>query len=143
MCKAPKTLSPPQGKAGPANEPSPFPPAANQYYLRPMPRTLTLKKRVTALYEGDSAAAHRFRYGLLVFDIVTITFLIASSFLQSRGTEVLDAVIGVFLLADIAARLWIATERLKTLFHPLFLIDLVVVFSLLAPIVGEGFAFLR
>lgn len=104
---------------------------------------MTLKKRITALYEGDSAAAHRFRYGLLVFDLVTITFLIASSFLQSTGTEVLDAVIGVILLADIAARLWIATARLKTLFHPLFLVDLVVVFSLLAPIVGEGFAFLR
>jgi len=108
-----------------------------------MPRSLTLKQRLTALYEGDSRAAHRFRYGLLVFDLVTITFLIASSFLQSKGTELLDAVIGVLILADVAVRLWIASDRLKTLFHPLFLVDLVVVFSLLAPIVGEGLAFLR
>ena len=109
----------------------------------PRSRPITLKKRLTALYEGDSAAAHRFRYGLLVFDLITISFLIASSFLQSRGTELLDAVIGVLILADVAVRLWISTERLKTLFHPLFLVDLVVVFSLLAPIVGEGLAFLR
>ena len=108
-----------------------------------MPPAMAIKERITALYEGDSAAAHRFRYGLLAFDIVTITFLIASSFLHSKGTEYLDAAIGVVILADVAARVWITSDRWKTLLHPLFLVDLVVVFSLLAPIVGEGLAFLR
>ena len=102
-----------------------------------------MRERITALYEGDSEAAHRFRYGLLVFDVVTITFLITSSFLHWRGTEYLDAAIGLVILADVAARLWIADNRLKCILHPLGLVDMVVVFSLLAPIIGEGLAFLR
>lgn len=106
-------------------------------------RAVGLKERIRALYEGESERAHRFRYGLLVFDLFTITFLIASSFLHSRGTEYLDAAIGVIILADVAARIWIADNRVKCLLHPLGLVDLVVVFSLLAPIIGEGLAFLR
>jgi hypothetical protein len=31
-------------------------------------------------YEADSPPAHRFRYGLLVFDVVTVIFVVASSF---------------------------------------------------------------
>ena len=27
------------------------------------------------LYKGESIRAHRFRYGLLIFDLITITFL--------------------------------------------------------------------
>lgn len=102
-----------------------------------------LRERVRALYEGESETAQRFRYGLLVFDLVTITFLITSSFLHWRGTEYLDAAIGLVILADVLARLWIVDNRLKCLLHPLGLVDLVVVFSLLAPIIGEGLAFLR
>ena len=51
-----------------------------------------IRERIRTLYEGDSAAAHRFRYGLLAFDITTIVFLIASSFLHTGGTEYLDLV---------------------------------------------------
>lgn len=102
-----------------------------------------LKARLEELYEGTSFAAHKFRYGLLIFDLLTIAFVIASSFLHSRGTEILDAVIGVFLVADFAARLWISRNRMKMLASPFGIIDLVVIASLLAPIVGEGLAFLR
>lgn len=101
------------------------------------------KERISKLYEGRSAAAYRFRYGLLAFDIFTILFLIVSSFLHSEGTEYFDAAIGLVILADVMARLWIARNRLKALLNPLGLVDLIVVFSLLAPIIGEGFAFLR
>lgn len=104
---------------------------------------MPLKAKLKELYDGDSPDAHRFRYGLLVFDIVTITFLVVSSFLHSTGTELLDAVIGVVLLADFAARVWIARRRMRMLLHPFGIADLVVIASLLAPIVGEGLAFLR
>ena len=95
------------------------------------------------LYEGDSAAAHRFRYWLLAFDIITITFLIASSFLHSQGTEYLDLVIGILILADVIARIWISETPWKTLVHPFGLLDIIVIISLLAPLIGEGLAFLR
>ena len=102
-----------------------------------------LKDRLTELYEADTPAAHRFRYGLLIFDLSTIAFVIISSFLQSKGTEVLDAVIGVLLLGDFLARLWISRERMKMVFSFYGIIDLLVIVSMMAPVVGEGLAFLR
>jgi len=102
-----------------------------------------LKARLKVLYDGDTPAAHRFRYGLLVFDLVTIAFVIVSSFLQTPGTEIADAVIGVILMADFLARLWIARSRFRMLFSLYGLIDILVIVSMLAPIVGEGLAFLR
>ena len=103
----------------------------------------TLREGIHDLYEGSSTTAHRFRYGLLAFDVFTILFLIVSSFLHARGTEFLDAAIGIIILADVVARVWISPSRWKPLLHPLGLLDLVVIASLLAPLVGEGLAFLR
>lgn len=103
----------------------------------------SLRARLTELYNGDTPAAHTFRYGLLIFDLATIAFVIVSSFLPSKGTETLDAVIGAFLLADFAARLWISRQRLRMVFSFYGVIDLLVIVSMLAPIVGEGLAFLR
>lgn len=102
-----------------------------------------LRVKVRALYEGNTEAGYKFRYGLLVFDFFTIGFVILSSFLHAQGTEVVDAIIGFFLVIDFAARLWISPNRLKMLTSPFGLIDIVVIISLLAPVVGEGLAFLR
>ncbi|MDK9696053.1 MAG: ion transporter [Siculibacillus sp.] len=103
-----------------------------------------MKALVRDLYEGESLRAIRFRYGLLIFDVVTVLFLVASSFTDRSFTvEVIDAVIGVVLVVDFVARLWIAGDRIAELVHPLGIADIVVIVSLLAPIVGEGFAFLR
>ncbi|MCU0802960.1 MAG: potassium channel family protein [Rhodobacteraceae bacterium] len=103
-----------------------------------------LKSRIRALYEGPSVAAQRFRYGLLAFDLATIAFLIATSFM-TRGThtEGIDTVIGLIMLADVLARLWISPHPLRELVHPYGLADVAVVVSLLAPLWGEGLAFLR
>lgn len=103
----------------------------------------SLKQRVTTLYEGTTPAAHRFRYGLLVFDLVTITFVVASSFLHTKNTEYADALIGVLIALDFFARLWISGDRRKMLMSPFGVIDIIVMVSLLAPLVGEGLAFLR
>ncbi|MFN4143850.1 ion channel [Aestuariivirga sp.] len=105
--------------------------------------TAGLRQRIAALYEGDTPEAHRFRYGLLIFDVTTIAFVVISSFLHWRGTEIIDAVIGVVLLADFLARLWISENRRKMVLGPYGIIDIIVIASMLAPIVGEGLAFLR
>jgi voltage-gated potassium channel len=102
------------------------------------------RKKLTGLYEGDSARAHRFRYGLLVFDIFTICFLVATSFTShSPAVEIVDAIVGFLLLVEFLGRLWICASKLKFLISPFGIADVVVIASLLAPIVGEGFAFLR
>ena len=103
-----------------------------------------MKKLLLELYEGDSHRAVRFRYGLLIFDVATILFLVGSSFVQDRlPLEIADAVIGIGIVADFSARLWISRHRTADLVNPLGIADVIVIISLLAPIIGEGLAFLR
>ena len=109
----------------------------------PTARPKSLRERIWILYEGDVPAGHRFRYALLAFDLATIAFVIATSFVQWDGTEYVDAAIGVILLLDFAARLWIAKRPLRVVLSVYGIIDIVVIVSMLAPIVGEGLAFLR
>lgn len=42
--------------------------------------TSPFRERLRLLYLGRSLAAHRFRYALVAFDIVTILFIIGTSF---------------------------------------------------------------
>ena len=100
--------------------------------------------RLRDLYEGDSFEAHRFRYGLLVFDIVSILFIIVTSFVpQTSLVEVLDVVFGLLILADLSARLAISPQRWRNLLHPMTWVDILAIISFLAPIAGEGAGFLR
>jgi len=100
--------------------------------------------RLRELYEGDSPEAHRFRYGLLLFDVATILFIVITSFLpRFRSLEWIDVVIGLCVLADFSARLLISQHRWKDLLHPITLADLAAIVSFLAPVVGEGIGFLR
>lgn len=99
---------------------------------------------VRELYEGDTPRAHTFRYVLLAFDLCTILFVVATSF-TPRGTavEVIDAVIGLLILADFIARLVLSRKRLTSLMNIGTLADIVAIVSFLAPIAGEGLGFLR
>jgi voltage-gated potassium channel len=103
--------------------------------------TLTLLRD---LYEGHGTRAHRFRYGLLAFDIAAIVFVIASSF-SGRGpaVAVIDTALGMVMLADFAARLAIAPRRLRFLSRPGTFLDVAVIVSFIAPLAGEGLGFLR
>jgi voltage-gated potassium channel len=104
----------------------------------------SLRARLRALYEGPSPAADRFRYALLAFDLMTVTWLIASSFLP-RGVHntTIDLAIGCVFLVDLLARLWISRHPRRDLVSFWGIADLLVIFSLLFPIWGEGLAFLR
>jgi voltage-gated potassium channel len=105
---------------------------------------LVSKALLLDLYEGDTKRAVRFRYGLLAVDFLTICFLILSSFYYgSVFVEVLDFAFGLFFAAEYVARLSIASRRLAFALKFTNVIDLVVVLSFLAPLLGESFAFLR
>jgi voltage-gated potassium channel len=106
--------------------------------------TVTWRIWLRRLYRGDAPQAHRFRYGLLAFDIITILFITVTSFLpRSQTVEVIDVVIGLAILADMAARFIISKNKLRHLLHPMTVVDVVTVISFLAPITGQGGAFLR
>jgi voltage-gated potassium channel len=96
------------------------------------------------LYEGESGRAVRFRYGLLLFDLLTISFLVVTSFVKgSFFLELIDTGIGLLVLGDFLARLWLSRRRLHDLLHPLGLADIAVIVSFLAPVSGHGVGFLR
>ncbi len=100
--------------------------------------------RLRDLYDGESEAAHRFRYAILAFDFATIGFVVFTSFVERRQwIAVVDVVIGLLLLADFTARTVIDRNRLRTLSRPIAWADIASIASFLAPLAGEGFGFLR
>ena len=95
-------------------------------------------------YESATPEGYRFRYALLGFDIVTILFIVGTSFVSRTALiESLDVVFGLIILLDFTARLAISQRRLRDLLHPATLADAAAIISFLAPLVGEGAAFLR
>lgn len=104
-----------------------------------------LKKAVELLYTGRSRTAARFRYALMVFDVATVTFFIYTVPLQPK-TNILaiDSALGVVILMDFLARLWIAPSKLRMLRQIYTLADILVILSLLlAPFIAHNLAFLR
>jgi voltage-gated potassium channel len=95
-------------------------------------------------YESDNQPAHRFRYALLAFDILTVVFVVGSSFArESRWVEALDVVFGLLILADFTSRWLISRHRLRELLHPTTWADAIAILSFLAPLAGEAGGFLR
>ena len=103
-----------------------------------------LKKGIRRLYEGAMPNGVRFRYALLAFDIVTVLFIIATSFLPSHKiVEALDVLFGLVILADFSARLLVSPHRLREFTRFSTWTDLVAIVSFLAPLAGEAGGFLR
>lgn len=102
------------------------------------------RQTLRRLYEARTAAGRRFRYGLVALDVVTILYIIATSFLEhGRITGIIDAIFGVVLLADFVARMALARQPWREWLHPSTWADVAAIISFLAPILGEGLAFLR
>jgi voltage-gated potassium channel len=103
-----------------------------------------LKKSTYLLYHGRAKRAVLFRYALLCFDIVTISFFVASSMVPLTPIVlVIDFCIAGVLIVDFIVRLWIAESRRGFLFQFMTLADLIVIATLLVPLLLENFAFLR
>ncbi|WP_375259425.1 ion channel [Citreimonas sp.] len=104
-----------------------------------------LKRSIRLLYRGDSRRARRFRYGLIVFDTLTILYFIATAALpHGQITTIADIVFGLLILLDLLARFWIADNRRREFTRIYTLADVVVVISvLLAPLFSANLGFLR
>lgn len=92
----------------------------------------SLKKTLKSLYLGRSRRATLFRYFLIAFDLVTILFFLATVAMQLTPTlMVINTVLGLLILADFAARLWVAEDRAKMLRQVYTMADIIVVGTLL------------
>lgn len=104
-----------------------------------------LKKTLNNLYTGSSQRATNFRYGLIAFDLTTIAFFIVTApAFPTPFILTVDFIIGLIILADLLARLWIAPEKSRMLRQLYTLADVLVILTLLlAPFISTNFAFLR
>jgi voltage-gated potassium channel len=102
------------------------------------------RDRLNHLYNGRTTTSVYFRFGLIAFDVVTISFFVMTSMVElSTWIIALDLMIACVLSLDFGSRLWIAKKRLNYLVQPISLLDLVVILVLLAPTLIENLAFLR
>ena len=103
-----------------------------------------LDYQINGLYNGISRRSRYFRWSLLVFDSITILyFVVASFFHHVDDLHRVEETIGVIYLLEFMARLFISRQRLRDIFSPVGLADLIVIASLLAPSLAENFTFLR
>jgi voltage-gated potassium channel len=101
-------------------------------------------KTLKELYDGNTDRAHRFRYGILIFDLITICFVIATSFVtHSPLIAAFDMVFGILIFLDFSMRVYTADKRLRYLTRGSTLADIAAMISFLAPLAGEGLGFLR
>ncbi|WP_386682465.1 potassium channel family protein [Loktanella sp. R86503] len=104
-----------------------------------------MKSLLAELYSGHSDRAVTFRYALVAFDLLTVIFVIVTSFFEpNRLVLVLDLTFGAIILVDFLARGWIENQRLRAMLRLTTWADLAAIISFLAPVVtGQALAFLR
>ncbi len=104
-----------------------------------------IRARLRALYHGSSRQAVRFRYTVLIIDIVIIAFFIAAPVLKGEGWifYALDYVIASLLAADLIARAMAWTDIRSWLKRPVVWVDLFILATLLFPAWLFNFGFLR
>jgi len=110
-----------------------------------MGQTVESKKQtVHDLYHGRSRRSRIFRFALLTFDIASVIFFILTSMMrETTWIYWVDAIIAIIIIADLAARFWIAKHPWRLLQDFTTWTDIIVVITLLLPAFLESFLFLR
>lgn len=103
-----------------------------------------LRARLHHLYYSTAPDACAYRYGVLVFDLATVLFVVTSSFLpRGPAIGVIDVMIGVVALTEFIARISSSRRPGREALRIASLADVVAIASFLAPLAGEGLGFLR
>ena len=109
-----------------------------------MKEHVRLRSWLQALYFGRSARARRFRYGLIGFDLLTISvFLLSSMAGEQWWITPLDFALAFLLSLEFAARFSAEKSRARHLLSFSTLADLVVIGSLILPAFVGNLGFLR
>jgi len=102
-----------------------------------------LRTRLRGLYFGETPQARRFRYGLVVFDLLTIgIFLLEASIVDRWWIAPLDILLAVLLTIELAARLYAEQDR-KAIYSLATLSDIIVIVSLFLAAFVDNLGFLR
>jgi voltage-gated potassium channel len=108
-----------------------------------MPRQ-SVRAHLRELYFGEGLRSRRFRYGLMLFDFLTITFFLLAAFVRDQWWTVpADLILAVLLSLEFVARLSADENWRRQLFSTVGVADLVVIASLLLPAFVDNLAFLR
>ena len=104
-----------------------------------------MKETIRRFYEGEGRGPRIFQVGLIVFDVVIIAYFVLTANADIGATLLsVDLAIGAVVLADLAARFWIAERRAAFMLSLTTIADIVVLLSLLAPVLtGANLGFLR
>lgn len=102
-----------------------------------------LRTRLRGLYFGETPQARRFRYGLVVFDLLTIgIFLLEASIVDQWWIAPLDILLAMLLTIELAARLYAEQDR-KAIYSLATLSDIIVIVSLFLAAFVDNLGFLR
>lgn len=105
---------------------------------------MPLRNTLHDLYHGWDQKARVFRFSLLAFDFVSITFFLITAVIRDAAWIYwVDGIIAVIILCDLWARFYISNRPLNLLKQPVTWVDFVVVISLLLPAIFENLLFLR
>lgn len=104
----------------------------------------SFRERLRELYFGEDRRSRRFRYGLIVLDLVTLGVFLVSSYAREHWWMVpVDLVLAALLVAEFSARLYAEDDRRRVCLSFATVADLVVILSLLLPAFVDNLAFLR
>lgn len=104
----------------------------------------SLRSLLRHYYEGHSTGAQRYRYVVVGFDIATMAFIVATSFLPPSAVIArVDLAIGVILLAGFVARLIASQNVARHVVQPATWMEVIVIVSFVAPLISEAGGFLR
>ncbi len=106
---------------------------------------MKVKQAIKFLYIGKDPISVRFRYTLILFDAATIIFFVATAHGgHGPGITLVSMIVGLIILMDFSARLWISKDRKRLLRKIYTQADIVVILSLiLDPFLTGSLAFLR
>jgi voltage-gated potassium channel len=107
-------------------------------------KKMILRYRIRQLYEGRGDQTRWFLYSLLIFDFLSLLFIIATSFLpRSQLIRGLDLLVGMIFLIEFAARFAAVRRPLRELLRITTWTDVAAIISLLISATGEAAGFLR
>lgn len=104
-----------------------------------------LKAWCREFFYGTGELGVRGRYTMLAVDTAIISYFVITTFLptNTQWVLVIDMLIGVLLIVELAGRVLADSDRVGLLSRPLALLDIAIIVSLFIPSVFGNFAFLR
>jgi voltage-gated potassium channel len=106
-----------------------------------MPR---FKESCREFFYGSSELGTRGRYIMLALDIGIVAYFLATTFVAFHPwIGVVDRIIGVLLIVELAGRVIADSDRIGLLSKPLALLDIAIIITLFIPGEFSSFAFMR